>query len=61
MIDRARIRTLQSKDSNVDITYYVIPKAKLQSLEPKLTPHDYQDLSTIDPMPAKRTIIANPN
>ena len=56
-----RIRTLQANDNNVDIIYYVIPKAKLQSLEPKLTPQDYQDLDQVKPMPAKRTIIANPN
>jgi hypothetical protein len=56
-----RVRTLQAKYDDVDIVYYVIPKAKLQSVVPKLTPQDYQDLSTIDPMPAKRTIIANPN
>jgi hypothetical protein len=56
-----RVRTLQAKDNNVDLTYYVIPKSKLQSVEPKLTPQDYQDLDQIKPMPAKRTIIANPN
>jgi hypothetical protein len=56
-----RIRTLQSKDTTNDIVYYVIPKAKLQSVEPKLTPQDYQDLDQVKPMPAKRTIIANPN
>ena len=56
-----RIRTLQANDNNVDTIYYVIPKAKLQSVEPKLTPQDYQDLDQVKPMPAKRTIIANPN
>lgn len=56
-----RIRTLQSKYNNVDVIYYVIPKAGLSELEPKLTPQDYQDLDQVKPMPAKRTIIANPN
>ena len=56
-----RIRTLQSKDGNVHIIYYVIPKAGLSELEPKLTTNDYIDLATVDPLPAKRTIIANPN
>lgn len=56
-----RIRTLQDKYNNVDTIYYVIPKAKLQSVEPKLTPQDYQDLNQVKPMPAKRTIIANTN
>ena len=56
-----RIRTLQDKDSSPDITYFVIQKSKLSLIEPQLTPDDYIDLATIDPMPAKRTIIANPN
>jgi len=56
-----RVRTLQAKYDDVDLVYYVIPKAKLQSVVPKLTPQDYQDLDQVKPMPAKRTIIANPN
>ena len=55
-----RIRTLQANDTTNDIVYYVIPKAKLQSVVPMLTPQDYQDLDQVKPMPAKRTIIANP-
>ena len=56
-----RIKTLQSKDNNVDMTYFVIPKAELNELEPKLTPQDYINLDQVKPMPANRTIIANPN
>ena len=56
-----RVRTLQSKDNSTDSLYYVIPKSKLNEITPKLTSDDYIDLTTIDPLPAKRTIIANPD
>lgn len=51
-----RVRTLQheSKTPTMD-KYYVIPRSRLDDVEPKLTPDDYVDLDTIEPLKANRT------
>jgi len=51
-----RIRTLQHESKNPQMErYYVIPRSRLDDVEPKLIPGDYIDLDTIEPLKANRT------
>ena len=51
-----RIRTLQHESKNPQMErYYVIPRSRLDYVEPKLIPGDYIDLDNIEPLKANRT------
>lgn len=51
-----RIRTLQHESNTPTMDkYFVIPRSRLDDVEPKLTPDDYIDLDTIEPLKANRT------
>ena len=58
-----RVRTLQANNNwdNNDI-FYVIPASRLHHVVPSLTPNDYVDLSTIEPLkPARSKIVTTSN